>query len=772
VATELIANSPVPGTVTSLATLTAEVSAVATTISVSKAAPTPLQTAGGVFRIVIGKEIMLVTAGSATTTWTVSRGLEETTGAIHATSTEVFHFLTAGAMKALPISASQITAAALKAGDLLLYSGTEFSRLAKGATGEDLLVRSDGTVGYASPAVIEMSAYKIVGDGVTDNTTAIKEALETAAALTTGGDGKSVTLKFGAGNYITGPQELPQRASVEGIGLATTLTQKEKTTGHLLMNKQGALAAQGCGIRNIRLNGNKEHQEAGHWNCGVVMSNPEGSEPWEYLDSWHKLHNVMIENFPGDGLVQHSTNSAGGSLVAVSVNSWINDGFGFNLNQDCEYIGCTAGSSGLDGFLIQGGSNRLTACKAYFSGRKLVATRNVNKTPFPEVTAPAANIWDGGSQTSLPKFSLANGWGNGFLWRNIAEGTTEEGNYSGGEYVGCNAQDNARAGFYLNECGNQTLIGCEADSNNNNGTADGTPTGAVAGSYAGFDINGGIGNYVEGTSWTRGANLNQQAAALNMIGGAERNIVKLQFSSDGKAGVNVGGESNMPVLTAASVISQNDVTFGAQRGINSAAFTASLTPDPYKAEVVTMTLTAATTVNAPALTGTDNLAGIYYPKGMRLRFVFTQDGTGGRVVTWNAAFTIVAPEGSTEKGTTATYDFIYTGTNWLQLVNAVPAATVPAPSASENVQVLGSIGVSRKLVCAFTGNAAATTVTIKHNLKTQATVAFAQKATTKLPTEQPTVALGKWVPINTNEGTYTFTAAPGAKEEIFITVIG
>lgn len=99
-------------------------------------------------------------------------------------------------------------------------------------------------------------------------------------------------------------------------------------------------------------------------------------------------------------------------------------------------------------------------------------------------------------------------------------------------------------------------------------------------------------------------------------------------------------------------------------------------------------------------------------------------------------------------------------------------ATVPVPSATENTKVVGAGGVARTLLVAYTGNGVETKVAIKHAFEKQGVLAFAMKSATKLPTELPTTALGKWVNETSEEGTYTFTAAPALKEEVFILVIG
>ena len=77
-------------------TLSAGVNNAVTTLPVtSGAAPFP-QSAQ--FRIVVDSEIMIVTGGAGTTSWTVTRGAESTTAAAHSSGAAVTHVLTAGAL--------------------------------------------------------------------------------------------------------------------------------------------------------------------------------------------------------------------------------------------------------------------------------------------------------------------------------------------------------------------------------------------------------------------------------------------------------------------------------------------------------------------------------------------------------------------------------------------------------------------------------------------------------------------------------------------------
>lgn len=93
----------------------------------------------------------------------------------------------------------------------------------------------------------------------------------------------------------------------------------------------------------------------------------------------------------------------------------------------------------------------------------------------------------------------------------------------------------------------------------------------------------------------------------------------------------------------------------------SIAYAASITPVVSDGErVVVGVLTGGITINAP----TNPYA------GAKLCLSFTQDGTGGRAITWNAVFKKAADGAGTANQVGAT-EFIYDGTNWVQLGGAL-----------------------------------------------------------------------------------------------------
>jgi hypothetical protein len=92
---ELVAN-----TFAAITTVATKLELGSTTLKVEAAAPAALQ-ATGQFRIVIGTEVLLVTAGASTTTWTVARAREGSTEATHAVGANIEHELTAEALRIL-----------------------------------------------------------------------------------------------------------------------------------------------------------------------------------------------------------------------------------------------------------------------------------------------------------------------------------------------------------------------------------------------------------------------------------------------------------------------------------------------------------------------------------------------------------------------------------------------------------------------------------------------------------------------------------------------
>ena len=79
----------------------------------------------GNFRIRIDSELMLVT-GVSGTTWTVTRGIESTTAAVHSNGALVYHVLTSGALAAIRANQSQVGATASLPSTTVAYQGDSY----------------------------------------------------------------------------------------------------------------------------------------------------------------------------------------------------------------------------------------------------------------------------------------------------------------------------------------------------------------------------------------------------------------------------------------------------------------------------------------------------------------------------------------------------------------------------------------------------------------------------------------------------------------------
>lgn len=78
-----------------ITTLSANINNSVTSLTVASNTPFP---STGQYRIIVDSEIMLVTGGLGTTTWTVTRGTETTVAASHSAGATVTHIITAGAL--------------------------------------------------------------------------------------------------------------------------------------------------------------------------------------------------------------------------------------------------------------------------------------------------------------------------------------------------------------------------------------------------------------------------------------------------------------------------------------------------------------------------------------------------------------------------------------------------------------------------------------------------------------------------------------------------
>lgn len=218
--------------------------------------------------------------------------------------------------------------------------------------------------------------------------------------------------------------------------------------------------------------------------------------------------------------------------------------------------------------------------------------------------------------------------------------------FDGGSLTSCYAQDNARAGFYFNGAGYCVATALNADSNNNN--SSGT-------SFVGFDIDAFSGPLSITSSWTydRGANAQPQAACVRIAStnASQQCLVEFSWASSATMSTLLSADTNLSTNT---LIVNGETAVGVQLQ----DFSASVTPNPQNGSTMEITLTGNITIANPA----DNT----YHMGSQLTFIFIQDATGGRTVTWGTAYNVFNFTPATGANKQNVITFTYDGTNWMQ----------------------------------------------------------------------------------------------------------
>jgi hypothetical protein len=226
-------------------TLNGAITNTATSITVASATgfPTVAQ-----YRILIDEEILLVTGGAGTTTWTVTRGVEGSPAAAHSSGAVVTHILTAASLKSVPDYARRDTLTAK--GDVYVATAAgAVARLPVGTNGHVLQADSAQSAGVkwaAAPAkafrwshTFAVAGEIKVASGDTDFIPPIFVSLATGQGLKLVkaryviNSGTSATCKLQAnGSDITG---------FTGISVTTTVAETDPTDVELADNDRLAL---------------------------------------------------------------------------------------------------------------------------------------------------------------------------------------------------------------------------------------------------------------------------------------------------------------------------------------------------------------------------------------------------------------------------------------------------------------------------------------------------------------------------------------------------
>lgn len=439
------------------------------------------------------------------------------------------------------------------------------------------------TAGYLSavpPSTpwISVADFGAVADGSTDNTTVFQNALNAAAAGTvTLATSASSTVYIPPGIWVTGPITIPHRVTLRGAGIGSTrLLCKAATANNSYMITNVSTATM-ISVSDMTLLGNLGNQSTNIVNG--IKFNGTGSTS-EYTDMRSQMKNLMVQDFSGDGV----TGSGRGVCQVTDVQAWNNQGHGFTFGVDSYLTNCDAGQNGKDGFYLPSNTS-INNCKAWYSG-----------------------WWNNGTTYGVQTASVTAGFGNGFHFDVSQSGAMASGIY---------AQDNARVGIFVGAGSNRVSIaGWTSDSNNNGTGATTFPNVQIdASSYT---------SLTGGCSFDRSANTQHPSKALTLSNSAAYSYIQMTTTSNFTAANKVSVSSNSW---------PNTIQVDGSGGTNDIAYAATITPDLSQGSYFTIGgvtgLTGNITVAAPAVS---------FSTGTTLTFRFLQDATGGRTVTWNAAY--------------------------------------------------------------------------------------------------------------------------------------
>ena len=379
-------------------------------------------------------------------------------------------------------------------------------------------------------------------------------------------------------------------------------------------------------ISDMRLDGNRDNQSDATNAHGVYFQGPTGEQtpvlelelagyPYEvsenydgqWFDANRTMFNMFISYCAGDGF--RAIGRSGTHIHNVTCQE--NQGFGFWPNYDTSLVNCTAGRNGKAGFYITNSAIHLTNCKAWWSGYR---------------------VPDG--------YDII--YSHGFYFFDNSRGSIA---------VNCEAQDNWSSGFAFEKAYGHACYNCVSDSNNQR-----------HGSSVGVDFWDSYGNTFTGIVYDRyRGNVRDQVSALRMRQNSTMNRVDIQHRHYGNS-VDAAKQAILHISTDSemSSIEGNEININNLRGTQRITGT-SASPSVFHGGTVFWSLTGTTSVSYES-------SGAIIPPGTKFKFVFLQDGTGGRVVNWNASNYLVNWTPDTTANKINTIEFTYNNTigKWVQ----------------------------------------------------------------------------------------------------------
>jgi hypothetical protein len=251
-----------------------------------------------------------------------------------------------GAGQPLDTDLTAIAALAPEDGAVIIRSGGSWTQLAKGGTGQQLVVRNDGTVAWTDAPTFNVKAWGAVGNGTTDDAAAIQAAIN--AASTAGGG-----LVNGFTTHKIGSTVEPKaNVSLKGAGPRSKITLANGANCDMFKSANaGSGGADFSLIEDLWLDGNKTNNASG--GRGVDL---DGRRTY--------VNRLWISNCKSDGLrirrsaTQLSNAEGASDQIVTDAYAFNNDGNGIvSETNDASFSHCRAAANALAGFLTAAGSS-------------------------------------------------------------------------------------------------------------------------------------------------------------------------------------------------------------------------------------------------------------------------------------------------------------------------------------------------------------------------------------------------------------------------------
>lgn len=469
---------------------------------------------------------------------------------------------------------------------------------------------------------LNVLTYGARGDGLTDDTAAIQAALDDAVE----GD----VVLFPRGEYgISGPLYARRNVTLRGVhaprwpyrtGTPSVIRALSGFTGAAMLHIR-SYAAEGVSaptpVDSPDL-GSVENDGGAVEHLSFDGDSVSGTFHGIYVEgecrAW-RFENVTIRKVAGTGFktATYSSETARGlTMKSVTADRCGANGFSFNSTNDSYFEDLLAVANTNHGiYMGVPGENHMVACRAVFNG------------------------------------------GHGFYITGASYG---------GHFTGLTTDRNEQDGIHIDCTGSRPLVftSCALRRDGRNSNSGG-------GNYAAVQIIA-CACPVLLRAITTMPGVDDNASGVNSPVYGVRISSSTYVSVDGylwgaTRGIEDAGSNTkveVSINTALATGTTGSPTKWSRRQLDE-AYAASITPNPLKGEMVKVgTLTGDITVNAPSPAYA----------GMRLGFLFQQDGSGGHAVTFDSVFKTAWTPSTTASKRNA-IEFVYDGSAWVQVSSSV-----------------------------------------------------------------------------------------------------